>query len=61
MQLIVGKFYKIVFDVKGQALTFHCRIDEVDADFITFTDKYSKQLTYNKKTIISIEEVQNGN
>lgn len=61
MKLKIGKFYKIVFDVKGHALTFRCKIDEVEGDFVTFTDKYNKQLTYNLKTIISYEEIENEN
>ncbi len=59
MKLKIGNFYKIVFDVKGHALTFRCKIDEVDENFVTFTDKYNKQLTYNIKNIISYEEVRN--
>ena len=43
MKLIIGKFYIIVFDVRGKALTFHCKIEDIDGDFITFTDKFNKQ------------------
>ena len=60
MKLTIGKFYVIVFDVKGKALTFHCKIDELDEFFVTFTDKFNKQLTYNLKNIISFEEVDYG-
>ena len=57
MKLKVGKFYKIVFNIMGKVLTFHCRIDEIDDIFISFTDKYGKQLSYNKNLILSFEEV----
>lgn len=61
MEFSIGKFYKIVFQVGNNALSFSCEIIEVDNNFITFRDKYGKILTYNKSNIISSEEVENGN
>ena len=58
MKLKIGKSYKIVFDVKGHTLTFRCKIDDVDEFFVSFTDKFSKQITYNLKNIISFEEIE---
>lgn len=58
MKFILGNSYRIVFDVKGKALTFQCIIEEDDENFITFIDKYGKKLTYNKNIIISVEEIK---
>ena len=58
MELKKGCSYRIIFDINGNILTFICKIIDEDKDFITFIDKYNKTLYYNKKNIISIEEVK---
>lgn len=57
MQLKIGNFYRIVFDVKGTILTFTCKIIDEDDMFIKFLDKKKKIISYNKSTIISFEEM----
>lgn len=59
MEIEVGSSYVIIFDVAGKYLTFNCRIVSNEGDFITFIDKFGKILTYNKKNIVSVEEVGN--
>lgn len=58
MKLEKGKFYKIIFNVNGRTLTFRCKITEDDGQFISFIDKFGVLLSYNKNTIISVEEVK---
>ena len=58
MELLIGKKYLIVFEVGGKDLTFSCTIRSVDDDFLTFEDKFGKELTYNKKKIISVVRVK---
>ena len=58
MDFLKGKNYKIVFKVGNNALGFTCQIISTEADFITFKDKFGKQLTYNKSSIISFEELE---
>ena len=56
MILKEGETYVIVFKIEGHLLTFQCEIIEDDGTFVTFVDKYSKQISYNKNLIISVEE-----
>ena len=60
MKFKIGKFYKLIFDISGHTITFLCKIDDIDGDFVSFTDKFNKHLTYNIKNIISYEELKNG-
>ena len=50
--------YKMVFMVGGVALTYTGTIIQEDDLFITFKDKFEKTLAYNKKNLISFEEVK---
>lgn len=59
MDLIVNHSYIISFEIAGKILTYQCRVLCVDETFVTFIDKFSKILTYNKSKIISCEEVTN--
>lgn len=59
MELQIGNSYIITFEIGGKDLTFSCKIIDIDENFITFIDKFGKTLTYNKKKIISISEVEN--
>lgn len=47
----------MVFNLDGRALTFTGKIISEDDMFITFIDKFGKNLTYNKMNLISAEEV----
>jgi len=60
MKLEAGKFYKIVFSVGGNILTFSCQILEEDDNFVRFKDKFGKILCYNKANIVSVEEIEGG-
>jgi len=58
MEFLKDHSYIICFNILGKALTFTCKIHEDSGDFITFTDKYGKKLSYNKLNIISSEEIK---
>lgn len=60
MKFIIGNSYRIVFDVGGKALSFSCKIISDDDMFVTFKDKFGKELNYRKDTIISYEEIEIG-
>jgi len=49
--------YKIVVEVEGKILTFTAKDISEDDWSISFTDKFGKNLKYNKKNVISCEEV----
>lgn len=49
----LDKSYKIVFEIKGNILTYRCVIVSLDENFIEFIDDRGKKYTYNKKYIIS--------
>lgn len=61
MNLIVGKSYKLRIKIGDKVLTFTCKIIEIDADFVTFEDKFGETHSFNRSTIMSYSEVQNGN
>jgi len=58
MKLEKGKQYVINFLINNKLLTYTCIIEEIENNFITFTDKYGKTFTYNITTIASYEEVE---
>jgi len=53
----IGDTYIIRIEVEGRLFTYTGKIISEDDDFVTFTDKYNKTFSYNKKNIISFEEV----
>lgn len=55
----VNKTYIIRFEINDKELVFTAKIISIEDNFITFTDKFGKILTYNKKNMISAEEVSN--
>ena len=61
MNLEIGKYYKLRIKVGDRILTFTCRILKIDVDFITFEDKYNETHSFNRSTVLSYMEVQNGN
>ncbi len=60
MDFIKNHHYKICFEVGDKLITFTCEIINDDGIFITFIDKFGKELSYNKNKITSIEEIKNG-
>ena len=58
MQFVIGKRYIIVFDINSRVITFTCTVTKEDENFVHFTDKYNTPLVYNKKYIVSSEELQ---
>lgn len=60
MELLVNNSYILKVESNGVELTYHCRIIEINDNFVTFIDKFGKTISYRKDKIISFEEVQNG-
>lgn len=58
MNLKVGKFYKIVFEVGEKLLTYSCKILSIDGKFVSFEDRFGKILNYNINSIFSFEEIK---
>lgn len=54
----IGDTYIIRIEVNGRFLTYTGKIISEDDDFITFSDKFGSTFSYNKKNIISMEEVR---
>ncbi len=60
MRLTIGNSYKISFSLGKTVLTYSCTITDITPFMISFTDKFKKEYTYAKSTIISIAEVEEG-
>lgn len=58
MSLEVGHSYKLVIEINSNILTYTCTIIDIDDIFVSFLDKFGKEYSYNKKLIISYEEVK---
>ena len=54
----INETYKLTIDVNGKILTFTGKIISEDDNFITFVDRYNSVLAYNKRNIISAEEIK---
>ena len=52
-----NKKYIIRVEVKDRLLTYEGEIVSQDDFFITFIDKFGKEWSYNKNTIVSFEEL----
>jgi hypothetical protein len=61
MNLIIGKEYKLRIKIGDRVLTYTCKILQIDTDFVTFEDKFGETHSYNRSTIMSYSEVENGN
>jgi len=61
MQLEIGKTYLMLVDVGRRTLTYTGRITSIKNDFISFVEKFGKEIGFNLKNIISFEVVENGN
>lgn len=59
MNLEIGHSYKIILKINNYTLTYTCVVTSVDENFISFTDKFGKEFTYNKNLIIQIERLEN--
>ena len=58
----LNKTYIIRVLINNSLLTYTGKIISLEDDFfITFLDKYGKEISVNKTTIQSYEEVGNGN
>ena len=53
----INEKYIMVFNLDGRTLTFTGKIISENDMFITFIDRFGKNLTYNKMNLISAEEV----
>jgi len=54
----INDTYIIRIEIDNRIYTYTGKIISEDSDFITFLDKYEKVWTYNKKNIISFEELK---
>jgi hypothetical protein len=53
----INEKYILTFEVEGRILTFTGKIISEDETLITFIDKFGKTISYNKKRLISAEEM----
>ena len=60
MQILKGKTYIFIFNINGKYLTYTGKVIDIDSDFVSFVDKYNKEFSYALKTLISKEELKNG-
>ncbi len=58
MKIIKDNKYLFLIQVGNKTLTFNAKVNSIDHNFVEFTDKFGKTLTYNLKNIISWEEIQ---
>lgn len=58
MEFQINKSYKIFLDINSNTLVYKAKIIETDEDgFIKFIDDRGQTWTYNKKYIISFQEL----
>jgi len=56
------KRYKIQVTVSGNTLTYNlCQILNEDDTWLEFFDKFRKKFKINKRNIVILEEVEDGN
>lgn len=53
----IGDTYIIRIEVEERLFTYTGKIISDEDGFVTFKDKYGKTFSYNKKNIISFEDV----
>ena len=56
--MIIGKKYKMVFNVFNKVLTYSGTVLEIDDTFIKFRDKYDEVISYSKTCLISYTEMK---
>jgi hypothetical protein len=54
----INEKYILVFEIQGKILTYTARIIEENETTVKFSDKFNKEFEYNKRYLISSEEVQ---
>ena len=59
MKIEIGKTYWMSIEAGRRALTFTGKITSIENNFISFIDKFGKELCYNLKNIVSFEEIKN--
>jgi archaellum biogenesis protein FlaJ (TadC family) len=57
MNIKVGVLYTLNFVINGKLLTYTGKIVSTDDIFITFIDKYGKEVSWNKNTLANYAEV----
>lgn len=57
MKFLINKTYRIRLSIDGHPVTYTALILEDDINFVKFRDMFGKEITINKQTILSIEEV----
>ena len=60
MNLKKGILYKFNFNVDGRILTYSGKVISVEDGFLTFLDKFEKEIIYNLNTLVNVEEISNG-
>ena len=60
MEIKINKKYRFLIEAGSRALTFTGLVTAIENNFITFIDKFDKELNYNLKSIISFEELEDG-
>ena len=58
MNLKKDRRYVLRFNVNGVTLVYTGTITSVDDNFVSFIDKFGKEITYNLNSIVSFEEVE---
>ena len=58
--MIIGKKYIIFIELGKNVLKFTGTITSIGDKFVTFIDKFGKELHYNLKNIVSYEEIKDG-
>jgi len=54
----INEKYILVFEIQGKILTYTARIIEESETTVKFSDKFNKEFEYNKRYLISSEEVR---
>lgn len=57
MNLKTDILYKFNFNVDGRILTYSGRVISVGDGFVTFLDKFDKEIIYNLNTLVNAEEI----
>lgn len=61
LKLSQGKRYIISITIDKKTLTYTCVIDNIDDNFVFFTDKFGKSYAYSLKNIVAFTEIQGDN
>ena len=61
MELEIDKTYLMLVDAGKRTLTYTGKITSIKNGFISFVEKFGKEIGFSLKNIISFEVVENGN